>query len=141
MSGLTSLFFQRGIELLFVWELFWLVCWIFTAQFMWTGEYNSFNEGGWIAKSVPVILFCSVLSIISTVLTGRYLFVEDAETTRFGLFVACAIMLVIAVLFVVGGVPIMVIDILAMGYATKKTWEHYQEAPPVEYEIASKKKN
>lgn len=113
------------MKLLFAWEIFWLWCWFMTSEFMWTGEYNSFNEGGLVTKSVPIILFCTFLSIVSAVLTGLYLFYQDTVQTRLGLVVSSATMFIIAVVFVIGGVPIMWIDIAAMGYSLKKTWEYY----------------
>ena len=121
----SYLSFRGGIILLFLWELFWLWCWFMTSQFMWTGEYNSFNDGGFVTKNVFVILFCSLLSLISVILTVFYLFYEDSLRTRMGLVIASATMFVIAVVFVIGGVVIMWIDILAMGYSLKKTYDHY----------------
>ena len=91
---------------------------------MWTGEYNSFNDAE-ITKSIPITIFCTFLSLISAVLTGLYLFYQDTSETRLGLVVSSAIMFIIAVVFVIGGVPIMWIDILAMGYCSKVTWDHY----------------
>ncbi len=94
---------------------------------MWTGEFNSFNDGGFITKSIPIIIFCTLLSLAAVVLTGMYLFYEDnTARSRLGLVVASATMLAVAVVFVAGGVPIMWIDIVAMTYSCKKTWEHYK---------------
>ena len=97
-------------------------CWFMTCQFMWTGEYNTFNNGGFITKNVPIILFCTFLTLASVLLTSYYLFVVDDARSRYGLVVASATMFVVAVVFVFGGVPIMIIDIVAMGYCLKKTW-------------------
>jgi hypothetical protein len=119
--------FRGGMKLLLAWEIFWIWCWFMTSQFMWTGEFNTFNEGGFVTKSVPVILFCTFLSVVSVVLTSLYLFYKDTVQTRLGLVASSATMLVVAVVFVIGGVPIMWIDILAMGYCLKKTWDHYVE--------------
>ena len=94
---------------------------------MWTGEYNDFNDGGFVTKSVPIILFCTFLSVISVILTGWYLFYADTKMSRLGLVISSGIMFVVAVVFVIGGVPIMWIDIIAMTYALKKTWDHYTE--------------
>jgi len=99
-----------------------------TAQFMWTGEYNTFNERGSGTKSVSIIIFCTLLSVLTVVLTGAYLFYADSKSTRLGLVVSSLIMFIVAVAFVIGGVPIMWIDIVAMAYALKKTWDEYQEA-------------
>lgn len=95
---------------------------------MWTGEFNTFNGGGFVTRSVPIILFCTFLSLVSAVLTGLYLFYQDNLQTRMGLVVSSGIMFIVAVVFVIGGVPIMWIDILAMGYCSKVTWGHYIEA-------------
>ena len=120
--------FRGGMKILFAWELFWLWCWFMTSQFMWTGEFNTFNGGGFVTRSVPIILFCTFLSLVSAVLTGLYLFYQDNLQTRMGLVVSSGIMFIVAVVFVIGGVPIMWIDILAMGYCSKVTWGHYIEA-------------
>jgi hypothetical protein len=117
--------FETGIKILFAWELFWMWCWYMTSEFMWTGEYTQFNDGGFITKNVPIILFCVFLSLGSVIFTALYLFYKDTKMTRLGLVVSSATMLIIAVVFVIGGVPVMWIDILAMGYALKKTWDHY----------------
>jgi len=99
---------------------------------MWTGEYNTFNSGGFITKSVPIVLFCTFLSFISALLTGRYLFSQDSVKTRMGLIVSSIIMFLIAIVFVMGGVPIMWIDIFAMGYCIMVTWDHYMVAKNVQ---------
>mmetsp|Transcript_6759 Transcript_6759/g.9694 ORF Transcript_6759/g.9694 Transcript_6759/m.9694 type:complete len:149 (-) Transcript_6759:66-512(-) len=122
--------FRSGMKLLFAWGLFWMWCWFMTAQFMWTGEYNDFNGGGFITKSIPFIILCTLFSLISVVLTGFYLFYEDTARSRLGLVAASGTMFAIAVIFVIGGVPIMLIDIAAMGYCGKKTWEHYKAFDP-----------
>ncbi len=126
-SCCICLSFRGGMKLLLAWEAFWLWCWFMTSQFMWTGDYNTFNDGGFVTKSVPIILFCTLLSLVSVVLTGLYLFHQDTARTRLGLIVASGTMFVIAIVFVMGGVPIMWIDIAAMGYCLKKTWDHYVE--------------
>jgi hypothetical protein len=120
------------MKVLLGWEIFWLWCWFMTAEFMWTGEYNTFNDGGFVTKSIPIIVCCTVLSFVSAVLTGLYLFWQDSSRTRLGLIVASAIMFLIAVVFVIGGVPIMWIDIVAMGYCLKKTWDHCDETTRLE---------
>lgn len=127
MVNFPSISFTTGIKILLAWELFWIFCWFMTAQFMWTGEYNDFNDGGFVTKSVPIILFCTFLSVISVILTGWYLFYADTKMSRLGLVISSGIMFVVAVVFVIGGVPIMWIDIIAMTYALKKTWDHYTE--------------
>ena len=140
--------FRTGIIVLFGWELFWLWCWYMTCQFLWIpgGEYNSFNDGGWITRSPPIILFCTFLTFLSTMLTGWYLLggegrsassssssltaasgVQKDKLRRLGLVVSCILMLIIAIVFVIGGVYIMIIDILLMGCAIWKTWMHYKE--------------
>ena len=101
-------------------------CWFMTSQFIWTGEYNTFNDGGLITRSIPVIIFCTILSFIAVLLTGFYLFREDTIRSRLGLVVSSGTLLAIAVIFVIGGVPIMWIDILFMTYSVKRTWEEYQ---------------
>lgn len=126
--------FKGGMKILLVWELFWLWCWFMTSQFMWTGEFNSFNDGGFVTKSVPIIIFCTMLSLISAILTSLYLFYKDTKQTRLGLIVASGIMFVVAVVFVIGGVPIMWIDIVAMGYCLKRTYEHYVEIEQADLE-------
>lgn len=100
---------------------------LFGSQFIWTGEYNTFNDGGLITRSIPVIIFCTILSFIAVLLTGFYLFREDTIRSRLGLVVSSGTLLAIAVIFVIGGVPIMWIDILFMTYySVKRTWEEYQ---------------
>ena len=131
--------FRQGMYLLLAWEVFWMWCWYMTCEFMWTGEYNTFNDGGFVTKDVRIILFCTVQSLVSVVLTSAYLFLRDSPSTRLGLVVASVIMLTIAVVFVIGGVPIMWIDIVAMGYSLKKTWDHYQENPLSSDAVASKR--
>ena len=88
---------------------------------MFTGEYNDFNNGGIVTKIVPIILFCTLLTLIAVVLNAMYLY-KDTVGSRLGLVVASGTLFVVAVVFVFGGVPIMIIDILAMGYALMKTW-------------------
>mmetsp|Transcript_7819 Transcript_7819/g.16974 ORF Transcript_7819/g.16974 Transcript_7819/m.16974 type:complete len:148 (-) Transcript_7819:220-663(-) len=124
-SCCICLSFRGGMKLLLAWEIFWIWCWFMTSQFMWTGEYNTFNDGGFVTKNVPIILFCTFLSLASVFLTGLYLFHTDSMRTRLGLVLSSLTMLVVAVVFVIGGVPVMWIDILAMGYCLAKTWKHY----------------
>lgn len=96
-----------------------------TASFMWTGEYTPFNDGGWITKNPATIVICTLLTLISTGLTVHYLCFKDSKETRRNLFIAVVIMFAIAIVFVIGGVDIMWIDILAMTYALIKSHEHY----------------
>ena len=98
-----------------------MFCWYMTCQFMFTGEYNDFNNGGFITKNVPIILFCTFLTLIAVLLTAAYLY-QDSAKSRLGLVISSATMFVVAIVFVIGGVPIMIIDILAMGYSLQKTW-------------------
>jgi hypothetical protein len=97
-----------------------MFCWYMTCQFMWTGEYNTFNEG-FITRNVPIVLFCTFLTLVSVILTIMYLY-QDSANARLGLVVSSATMFLVAVVFVIGGVPVMILDIVAMGYALKKTW-------------------
>ena len=113
--------FRTGMKLQLAWSLFWMFCWYMTCQFMFTGEYNDFNNGGIVTKSVPIILFCTLLTFVAVILTAMYLY-KDTVGTRLGLVVASGTLFVVAVVFVFGGVPIMIIDIVAMGYALMKTW-------------------
>ena len=113
--------FRTGMKLQLAWGVFWMWCWYMTCQFMFTGEYNDFNNGGIVTKSVPIILFCTLLTLIAVVLNATYLY-KDTVGSRLGLVVASGTLFVVAVVFVFGGVPIMIIDILAMGYALMKTW-------------------
>lgn len=86
-----------------------------------TGEYNTFNEGGFVTKSVSIIIFCTLSSVLSVVLTGAHLFYANSKSTRLGLVVSSLIMFIVAVIFVIGRVPIMWIDNVAMAYALKVT--------------------
>lgn len=52
---------------------------------------------------------------------------KDSLQIRFGLVLASEIVLTVAVIFAADGVPIMWIDIVAMGYSLQKTWDHYAE--------------
>lgn len=125
---LGCLSFRGGMKLLFGWGVFWLWCWFMTSQFMWKGVYNQFNGGGAVTRSVPVIVVCTLLSLAAVVLTGLYLFKEDTVRTRFGLVVASGTMLAIAVVFVVGGVSVMWLDVVLMSYSLKKTHDEYRIA-------------
>ena len=115
--------FRSGMKLLFAWSLFWMFCWYMTCQFIFNGgEYNEFNNGGFITRNVPIVVSCTLLTLVSVILEALYLFYQDTAKTRYGLVVASAIMLIIALVFTFGGVPIMIIDIVLMGYSVQKAW-------------------
>ena len=100
-----------------------MFCWYMTCQFIFNGgEYNEFNNGGFITRNVPIVVSCTLLTLVSVILEALYLFYQDTAKTRYGLVVASAIMLIIALVFTFGGVPIMIIDIVLMGYSVQKAW-------------------
>mmetsp|Transcript_17170 Transcript_17170/g.32202 ORF Transcript_17170/g.32202 Transcript_17170/m.32202 type:complete len:151 (-) Transcript_17170:261-713(-) len=124
--------FRSGIFLTFLWGLFWMWCWYHTCSFLWTGQYTEpFNDDDVpFTKNANVVVPCAILSVLQPILFGLWLSpwpVGDVNATRFGLVVGSAVLLVIAIVFTVGGVYIMAIDIVAMGYVLRQTWIYYSQ--------------
>ena len=113
-------------------------------DFMWNGKegeekYNQFNDGGWVTRDPTVIIVCTVLSVISTIAFGGWFcFKFDDSTARMMLFVGSLIMLVVAIIFVIGGVWVMIADIALMGYYSWVTWQHYQQGLDIMANTVSK---
>lgn len=109
-----------------------------TCSFFWTGEYNTFNDGGFVTRDPTVVVVCTLLSLYSCLAFGAWLFfaqVDDVKA-RLLLFVGSLGMLLIAIVFVIGGVWIMILDIAIMGYYSWITWEHYQAGLLIESQFA-----
>ena len=98
-----------------------------TAQFMFNGGvYNDFNSVA-ITKDPTICVISTILSAFCPILFTAY-FCKDTKYTRLGLVIGSAMLLIIAVIFVAGGIYVMVIDVILMGYVTKVTWDHYKKA-------------
>ena len=67
-----------------------------SCQFMFTCEYNDFNNGRFITKNVPIILFCTFCTLIAVLLTAGYLYQDNAKS-RLGLVISSASMFVAAI--------------------------------------------
>ena len=95
---------------------------------MWNGGvYNQFNDGGFVTRDPTIIIICTVASLLSCLSFGSYLLCcsQTSLKARMALFLGSLGMLVIAVIFVAGGIWIMLLDIVLMGYYCKVTWTHY----------------
>lgn len=122
--------FRTGIILTFLWGIFWMWCWYHTCSFVWTGQYEEFfnNDDLPFTKNAFVVVPCAILSVLQPILFGLWLSpwpIGDVEWTRIRLVVGSAILLIIAIVFTFGGVYVMAIDVVAMGYVMKQTWSYY----------------
>ena len=118
--------FKIGMILVFIWGLFWMWCWYMTAQFMWNGgKYNQFNSVP-ITKDPTIVVISTILSAFCPVWFAAY-FCKDSKITRLGLVIGSLMLLILAVIFVAGGIYVMLLDIALMGYVTKVTWDHYKK--------------
>ena len=119
--------FKMGMVLVFLWGVFWMWCWYMTSLFMFNGGiYNDFNSVA-ITQDPTVTVVSTILSAFCPILFAAY-FLKDNKCTRLGLIIGSSMLNIIAVIFVVGGVYIMILDILLMIYVTKVTWDHFKKS-------------